>query len=147
MAIYDENESTRHRNLELKTMQISKNTQVSVMAMRILLIDVTFGFVINEMRLTSDAIGFHFGRNRLVFVSKIAEDEHLLSVWSVDNSLNVTHIKDVSIGDYDRYAYNSLQLDEHYIAVHAPNEDASTTFTFISQKTFQVERHVRSHFP
>ena len=80
-------------------------------------------------------------------VSKIAEDEHLLSVWSVDNSLNVTHIKDVSIGDYDRYAYNSLQLDEHYIAVHAPNEDASTTFTFISQKTFQVERHVRSHFP
>jgi hypothetical protein len=108
LVIYDENAGTRPRDMEFKTLQISKNTQVSVMAMRIQLIDVTTGNIINEMRLTSDAIGFHFGRNLLLFVSKMAHHEHLLSVWSVDNSLNLTHIKDVPIGDYDRYARDSL---------------------------------------
>jgi hypothetical protein len=54
--------------------------------------------------------------------------------------LNLTHVKDVSIGDYDRYACNSLQVDGHFIAVSARKEDARTTINFISQKSFQVER-------
>jgi hypothetical protein len=132
--------SRRSRDLELKTLQISKNAQVSVMGIRIQLIDVTTGNVINEMKLERDVIGFHFGRNLLVFVSQIAEDEHLLSVWSVNHDLNLTHMKDLPIGDYDRYVCHSLEVDEHFIAVRAPNEDTSTTFTFISQQTFQVER-------
>jgi hypothetical protein len=77
-----------------------------------------------------DAIGFHFSRKLLVFVSKISENEHLLSVWRVENPLNLIHMKDLSIGDYDRRACeDSVQVDEQFIAVRSPRKtkDDKTT--------------------
>ena len=44
------------------------------------------------MKLNIDAIGFHIGGHLLVSVFKMAEHEHLLSVWRIENSLNLTHI-------------------------------------------------------
>jgi F-box-like len=109
--------------------------------MKIQLIDVTTGDTMNKMmKLNIDAICCHIGGNLLVFVSKMTEHEHLLSVWRVENSFNLTRIKDVSMGGYDRYAFYSLQVDEHFIAVRSPNQAASTTINFISQKSFEVER-------
>ena len=115
-----------------------ETTHVSVMVKTIQLIDSSTGNVINEMKLEREAIGFHFGHNRLVFVHKIAEREHLLSVWRAESSLNLTHLEDVAIEDYD----GSLQVDEMYITVKSCiDENAGTkTFNFISMKTFQVER-------
>ena len=141
LDIYDEEWSEESQKINNKSIQISKNTHGSVMCMGIQLIDVTTGHKINKMKLHVDAIGFHYGRNLLVCVHKIAEHEHLLSVWRLDKSLNLTHIKDVSIGEYiPRVCDDSLQIDEHFIAVHVPNEHKAMTFNFISLNTFQVER-------
>jgi hypothetical protein len=132
-----------------KSVQISENVKVSVRGKTIHLIHVPSNHVINEMKLQRDAIGFHFNRKLLVFVSKISENEHLLSVWRVENPLNVTRIKDVSIGDYDPNARkDSVELDEQFIAVRSPRkqEDDKTTFNFISLKTFQVERSLSGYF-
>ena len=106
------------------------------------LIAVTTGDVINEMKLERDVTDFHFGGNRLVFVSKIAEGEHLLSVWKIDNSLKLTHLKDVAIGDhFSPYNYqDSLQVDEHFIAVNTLIGDEKTTCNLIPLKTFEIER-------
>jgi hypothetical protein len=93
------------------------------------------------MMLTRDAIGWHFNCNLLVIVFKIAELEHVLSVWRIENTLKLTHLKDVPIGDYD----GSLQVDEQFIAVKT-GERARTekTYNFISMKTLQVERSLSS---
>jgi len=48
--------------------------------------------VINEMKVESDAFGFHSSRNRPVFVGEIAENEHRLSVWIVENKGDSTHV-------------------------------------------------------
>jgi hypothetical protein len=79
--------------------------------------------------------------NRLVFVGKIAENEHLLSVWKVENNVDLTHVKDVAIGKYFPSKYEEpLQVDEHFIALHTPFGDDDVTINLISLKTFQVER-------
>jgi F-box-like len=138
MYVADRNEKPHEVNE--KTVQISENTHGSVMNMEIHLIDVTTGDTINKTKLDIDAVGCHMGGNLLVSVSKMAEHEHLLRVWRIENSLNLTHIKDVSIGDYNRYEWSSIQVDVHFIAVRSPNEGARTTINFISQKSFEVER-------
>ena len=88
------------------------------------------------MNLNIDAVGCHYGRNILVWfnVAQITENEHFLSVWRLENSLNLAHVKDESIGDYDRYAYDSLQVNEHFIAASGPKEHTVMTFNFISLK-------------
>ena len=139
MVIYDEEMKKRDRYINYQTVQISKATQVSVMGKTIQLIDVESGNVVNEMKLERDAIGFHFGGNWLVFVSEITGHEHILSVWSVDDSFNLTRIKDVKIGEYSSYE-DSLQVDEHFISVRTYNHNECTTCNLISLKTFQVER-------
>jgi F-box-like len=136
--------------MESKTVQISKNTEVSVNGKTIQLISVATGNVINEIKLTRNPIHFHFGSNLLVFVSQIAEHEHVLRVWRVEHFLNFIHIKDVAIEDYycsyDEYE-DWLQVDQHFIAVHTPIEDGGNTYNFISLKTFQVERSLSyDHF-
>ena len=85
---------------------------------------------------------WHFNCNLLVVVFQILEHEHLLSIWRVENSVNLTHIKDVAIEDYD----GSLQVDDNFITVEtAARERAGTkTYNFISTKTFQVERSLSS---
>ena len=140
VKMYVAKRNEKPQEMNEKTVQINKNTHGSVMSLEIQLIDVTTGDTVNKIKLNIDAIGCYMGGNLLVFVSKMAEDEEILSVWRVENSLNLTHIKDLSFGDYNLYEFSSIQVDGHFIAVHAPNEDASTTFTFISQKTFQFER-------
>ena len=93
------------------------------------------------MKLKRDAIGLHFSHNRLVFVGKIAEHEHLLSVWRVENDGELIHVKDVSIGEYVSTKYEeALQVDEHFIAVYTPIGDEHVTITLLSMDTFQVER-------
>ena len=142
MVIYDEEMKKRTRKMNYKTVQISKSTHVSVMGKTVQLIDVATGNVFQETKLERDAIGFHFGGNLLVFVSQIAEHEHLLSVWKVENSLKLIHLKDVAIGDYSPFEEyeDSLQVDEHFIAVHTPVENRDTTCNLISLKTFEIER-------
>jgi len=141
MVIYDENMVTRQQGMNCKTVQINKTTTISVMGKTIQLIDSTTGNVVQEIRLDRDAINLHFNCNLLVFVCKIREHDHLLSVWRVDNSLNLTHVKDVSIGDYD----GSLQVDEQFIAIKTGKRAwTEKTFNFISMKTFDVERSVSS---
>jgi hypothetical protein len=116
------------------------------MGKTIQLIDVPTDKVIKKMKLTRDAIGLHFGGNVLVFTSEIAEHEHLLSVWRVENSVNLTHIKDVAIGDYNPNNvgeldfYTPVQVDEHFIAVHTPIGNVSSTCKVISLKTFEIVR-------
>jgi hypothetical protein len=140
-SIYDEKMATRQQGMNRKTLQISKTAQISVVGKTIQLIDVTTGNVIKETKLERDAINLHFNCNLLVVVCKIRGNEHLLSVWRVDNSLNLTHLKDVTIGDYD----GSLQVDEQFIAVKTGERAWSEeTFNFISMKTFQVETSVSS---
>ena len=125
-----------------KIVQISKTTHVSVMGKTIQLIDSSTGKVIKETKLERDADEWHFNCNLLVVVCKIAEHEHLLSVWRIENSSNVSHIKDVTIDDYD----GSVQVDEMFIAIKtASHENVETkTYNFISMKTFQVERSLSS---
>ena len=120
----------------------NQSNQLTVKGKAIQLIAVTTGDVINEIKLERDVTDFHFGGNRLVFVSKIAEVEHLLSVWKIDNSLKLTHLKDVAIGDhFSPYNYqDSLQVDEHFIAVNTLIGDKKTTCNLISLQTFEIER-------
>ena len=141
MVIYDEKMRKRNRKTKYQTVQISKSRYISVMGKTIQLIETATGNVINEGKLKRAAIGFHFGRNRLVFVGKIAENEHLLSVWRVENNGNLTHLKDVSIGKYFPSKYEEpLQVDGHFIAVYTPIGDEDVTINLISMNTFQVER-------
>jgi hypothetical protein len=101
------------------------------------------------MKLERAAVGFHFGGNRIVFVFQIAEREHLFSVWMVENSVNLTHVKDVTIGEnIPQYSFKDwLRVDEQFIAVQTPRfQDKSPTFYFLSLKTFQVERSLSGYF-
>jgi F-box-like len=142
MVIYDEEMRKMNCRMNYKTVQISKTTHVSVMGKTIQLIDVVNGNVLKETKLERDAIGFHFRCNLLVFVSQITENEHILSVWKVENNVDLTHVKDVTIGEYDFGNFeDSLQLDEHFIAVKIPVEDDNATcVNLISLKTFEIER-------
>jgi hypothetical protein len=101
VEMYVEEINENPQEMNDKTVQIHKKTQGSAIGLRIQLIDVTTGDLFKEMRLNIDAIGCHIGGNLLVFV---AEHKRLLSVRSIDNSLNLTHAKEVPIGDYDRQA-------------------------------------------
>jgi hypothetical protein len=132
-----------------KTAQISRSTRVSVMGKRIQLINIGTGNVIKEMNLEKDAIGFHLGRNRIVFVSQIAEREHLFSVWKVVNSTSLTRIKNVTIGqNIPLYVFEDwLRVDEQFIAVQTPGlQDTGPTSYFLSLKTFEVERSLSGYF-
>ena len=141
MVIYDENMCRRPQEIIYKTVQISKSTHVSLMGKTIQLINSSTCNVVKEFRLNRDAINLHFNCNLLVCVCKIGENEHLLSVWRVENSFNLTHVKDVTVWAYD----GSLQVDEQFIAVKiGKRESIEKTFNFISMKTFQVERTVSS---
>ena len=141
MVIYDEKMKKRNRKTKYQTVQISKRRYISVMGKTVQLIETSTGNVINEMKLKRDAIGLHFSHNRLVFVGKIAEHEHLLSVWRVENDGELIHVKDVSIGEYVSTKYEeALQVDEHFIAVYTPIGDEHVTITLLSMDTFQVER-------
>jgi F-box-like len=144
MYVEEMNESCQEMNH--KTVEINTHKHGPVICIGIQLIDVTTGDIINKMKLNIGPIGFHYGGNLLVCVHQIAEHEHLLSVWRVDNSLNFTHIKNMSIGGYNRYACGLLQVDEHFIVVHVPNEHTVMTFNFISLKTFQVERSLTCYY-
>jgi len=104
LVIYDEEMRKRTCMMNYKTVPMSKTTYVSVMGKTVQLIDVATGTVFQEAKLERDAIGFHFAGNLLVFVFQIAEHEHLLSVWKVENSLSLIHIKDMAIGDYSQTA-------------------------------------------
>jgi hypothetical protein len=141
MEIYDENMCRRSQTINYKTVQISKTTHVSLMGKAMQLINSTTCNVVKEFRLSREVINLHFNRNLLVCVCKISEHEHLLSVWRVENSFKLTHVKDVAIGAYE----GSLQVDEQFIAVKTgKRETIEKTFNFISMKTFQVERSVSS---
>ena len=141
MVIFDENMKKMCLNTIHKFVQISKNMHVSVMGKTIWFFDTATGDVINEMKLERNAIGFHLGGNLLVCVSKLGEHEHILSVWKIGIFLNLTHIKDLPIGDcHPHVSEKTLQLDENLIAVRSPNEHGEMTFNFISLKSFQVER-------
>jgi F-box-like len=139
---FDENMEKRTREINYKTLQISKTTHLSVMGKTIQLIDIDTGKVIKETKLKREAEDWHFNCNLLVCVHKIAEHKNLLSVWRIEHSSNLTHLKDVAIGDYD----GSLQVDEMFIAVKTACRQTSgaNTYNFISMKTFQVERSVSS---
>ena len=50
------------------------------------------GDIVKEIVLTRNLISFHFDGNLLVFVFRIRESEHFLSVWYVENSVKLTHI-------------------------------------------------------
>jgi hypothetical protein len=139
MVTYDENMIIRPQGTSCKTVQINETTHVSVMGKTIQLIDSSTGNVVAETKLERNAMNFHFNCNVLVVVCKIGEDEHLLSVWRVEDSLNLTHVEDVKIGDYD----GSLQVDEQFIAVKTGGW-TEKTFNFISMKTFEVERSLSS---
>ena len=137
----------KSQDMNDKPVQINGNVDGSVMEKAIQLIDVTTGDLINEMKLNIDAIGFHIGGNLLVSVSKMAEYEHLLSVWRVENSLNLTHIKDLTIGKYIPDACDdSLQLDEQFIAVHVPSKHTDMTYYFLSLKTCEFQRSLTCYY-
>jgi hypothetical protein len=110
-----------------------------VMGKTIQLIDSSTGKVTKEAKLKIEAEEWHFNCNLLV-VCQITENEHLLSVWRIENSLNLTHTQDVTIKNYD----GLVQVDEMYITVKTCSDvNAGTkTCNFISMKTFQVERSV-----
>jgi F-box-like len=136
--IYDENMDESWQETNYKFVQISKTTHLSVMGKRIKLIDIETSNVVQERKLKREADDWHFNYNLLVVVCKIAEHEHLLSVWKIKNSVNLTHIKDVTTDDYD----GAIQVDEMFIAINtARRENAEMkTYKFISMKTFQEER-------
>jgi hypothetical protein len=131
------------QKMNYKTVQISESRYVSVfMGNVIQLINRKSGKVISKVKLERDVIGWHFNCNLLVCVHKIADREHLLSVWRVDNSSYLKHIKEVVVEDYD----GALQVDEMFMAVKSESKaNAGTkTYNFISMNTFQVERSVSS---
>jgi hypothetical protein len=142
MTTYYENMDKRSHEMNQQGIFISKTTHLSVMGKTIQLIDSATGMVINEIKLTRDAIGWHFNWDLLVCVHKIAEQEHLLSVWRISHSSHFTHLKDVAIGYYD----GSLLVDEQFIAVETSSyEKAGTkTYNFISMRTFKMERSLTS---
>ena len=149
MVIYDEEMNESFDEIKLKTVQISRTTRLSVMGKRIQIINIGTDKLIKEINLEKDAIGFHFGRNRIVFVSQIAEREHLFSVWKVESSVNLTHMKNVTIGEnIPRYSFEDwLRVDEQFIAVKTPGfQDKGPTYYFLSLKTFQVERSLSGYF-
>ena len=137
-VIFDENMDKSCQEMYYKTVQTSKTTHLSVTGKTIQLTDSTTSKVINEMKLERNADEWYFNYNLLVCVHNIAEHEHLLSVWRIENSSNLNHIKDVFIEDYD----GSLQVDDNFIAVETAVQERAGTkiFNFISMKTFQVER-------
>jgi hypothetical protein len=136
--IYDENLDENCREMNYKVVQISKTTDLYVMGKTIQLIDIEARKVTKEMKLKIEVKDWHFNCNLLVCVHKIADREHLLSVWRVENSLNLNHIKDVAIEDYN----GSLEGDEMFIAIKTYSEENTgrKTYKFIS--TFQIERLV-----
>jgi hypothetical protein len=137
-VIHNENVNRIGHEMYYKTVQISKNAYVSIIGKTVQLIDSTTDRVVKQTTLTRDAISLHFNCNLLVFVSKNKKTEHPLSIWRVDNSLNLTHVKDLTIGAYE----GLLELDEQFIAVTTLNR--SSTLNFISMKTFKVERSLSS---
>jgi WD40 repeat protein len=143
-VIFDENMKRSFRKINDKNyqLQISKTTHISVINKKVQLIDSPTGEVIHEVELEREMLDVHFNCNRLVFVCKVAEHEHLLSVWTTDNPLSLTHIKDVTIGDYN----GSLRVDDKFIVVITSSLEniRNKTFNFISMKTFQVETSVSS---
>jgi len=142
MIIFDENMDKSCHKMIYRSVQISKNTEVSVLGTSIHLIDIATGKVIKEKKLEREADEWHVNCNLLVCVHNIAEHKRLLSVWRIENSVNLTRIKDVTIGDYD----GSVQVDKQFIAVETRSEEnaETKTYNFISMKTFQVERSVSS---
>ena len=138
MIVYDEHMDRRSYEVGSNSVLISKTTHLSVIGKTILLVGSSTGKVTKETKLERYADEWHFNCNLLVCVHKIADHEHLLSVWRIENSSNVSHINDVTIEDYD----GQLKVDEMFIAINTANdEDAETkTYIFISMKTFQVER-------
>ena len=91
LVTYDENMEEMSHNINYKSVLFSKDVEVSVMDKTILLIHV-----INEMKLERDAIGFHFSRELLVFMSEISKNEHLLSVWGGGESFKKKSLKTFS---------------------------------------------------
>ena len=142
LIIFDENMDERFQEINYSNVQISRTTHLSVMGKTMQLIDIATSKVIKETKLKREADDWHFNCNLLVCVHNISKRKHLLSVWRLENSVNLTHIKDVAIEDYD----GSLQVDDNFIAVEtAVRERAGTkTYNFISMKTFQVERSLSS---
>jgi F-box-like len=141
MLLYIENMKRKSQKLYNNTVHISKTTRVTVIGKTVQFIDSTTERVVKEMALTSEAISLYFGQNLLVFVFENTNTEHVLSIWRVDNSLNLTHLEDVTIGDYDGF----LQVDEQFITVKTGNQTSTEeTYNFISMKTFQVERSLSS---
>jgi F-box-like len=142
MIVYDEHMDKRSHEMDNESIQISQTSHLSVMGKTIQLIDSSTGNVIEETKLEREIVFWHFSCHLLVCVFKIAEFEHLLSIWRIEHSSNLTHIKDVAIGGYD----GLLQVDEQFIAVktHSEENAETKTFNFISMKTFQVERSLSS---
>jgi len=140
MTIFDKNMEEIYQEVNYKNIQISQSTHASVIGKTIYLTDIATGKVIKEKKLRRDADELHFNCNLLVCVHKIAEHKHVLSVWRLENSSNLKHIKDVAIGEYD----GSLQVDEQFIAIKTAGRRKAgrKTYNFISMKTFQIERSV-----
>jgi hypothetical protein len=135
--LYDERDDMEFDETDLKAYQINQTTDVSVMDNIIQLFDRQTGEIINEVKLEKDVLSWKFNCNLLVCVSEIADREHLLSVWRIENSVNLTHIKDLTVDGYD----GLLQVDEQSIAIKSASR---LTYKFISMKTFQVENSVSS---
>jgi F-box-like len=129
---------------------LGKTTYVSVLDRTIQVIDFRTNQIINEVKLERDVIAWHFNCHLLVCVHNISKRAHLLSIWKVEDSSNLNHIKDVSIGKFDPHLREGfedygefLQVDEMFIAVKTAGlEDDGRYWSFhlISMKTFQVER-------
>ena len=129
---------------------LGKTKYVSVLGKTIQLIDFRTSQVINEVKLEREVVAWHFNCNLLVCVHNISKRKHLLSVWRLENSVNLNHLKDVSIGKFNPRVYDGfekygdlLQVDEMFIAVKfAGLEDDGRywSINLISMKTFQVER-------
>jgi F-box-like len=135
--LYDERDDMEFDATDLLAYQISKTTYLSVMGNRIQLINRKTGKVITEVKLKRDVIDWHSNCNLLVCVHKIADREHLLRVWRIENFKKLTHIKYLTVDDYE----SLLQVDEQFIAIKSASQ---LTYKFISMKTFQVERSVSS---
>ena len=58
---------------------------ISVVSQKIQLVDSPTGKVLHEVELEGEMLDVRFDCHRLVFVSKIAEHEQLLSVWTVSS--------------------------------------------------------------
>ena len=133
IIIYDYNKDRRSHEINYKTVQISITTHLSVMGKTIQLIDSATGNVIKEAKLERDVLIWHFNCNLLVCVCQIMEHKHLLSIWRVENSSNLNHMKDVTVDDY----HGSPHVDEQFIVFRAAG---TMTYNFISTKTFLLER-------